>query len=270
MNISASKIRTIKFCLFAALLLLVVTPLKAEDVKEYSGAYAGELVWQGVVTMAGDVLILEGGSLTIKPGTRVKVMPAEGTKIDPEYLSSLTELLVRGQLDIQGTEDAPVRFVVVEREETDEIAWAGITLDGAEKSSIRFTELTHADIGIRCVSSSPEIKGNRISECRYGIIAQRQSHPKILENTLLNGEGGVFCWEGSNPYLLDNRIEGHDEEAVFVDRSSRPWLDRNVITQNAIGLALYPRDLPYDLVAVTNNTQNLRWLGQQGQEEAFR
>ncbi len=80
--------------------------------------------------------------------------------------------------------------------------------------------------------------------CRYGIVAQQQSHPKILENALADGEGGIFCWNGSNPYLLDNRITGHDEEAVFVDAGSRPWLDRNTISGNAIGLALYPRDLP--------------------------
>ena len=54
-------------------------------------------------------------------------------------------------------------------------------------------------------------------------------------------------------------------EAVFVDESSRPWLDRNTISGNTIGLALYPRDLPFDPVAVTDNGEDLRWLGRQGQ-----
>ncbi len=242
------------------------TALQAgETMLEYQGAYSGDLVWEGTVTMASDVLIMKGGSLTIQAGTQVNVIPAEGTKINPEYLSSQTELLVRGKLDIQGSPESPVRFLIVETSETEEIAWSGITLDNAAESSIRYAELERADIAIRCVTSSPEIKGNRITNCRYGIVAQQQSHPKILENILLDGEGGIFCWRGSNPYLLNNRITGHDEEAVFVDESSRPWLDRNTISGNTIGLALYPRDLPYDPVAVTDNGEDLRWLGRQGQ-----
>lgn len=242
------------------------TALQAgKTVREYQGAYPGDLVWEGTVTMTGDVLIMKGGTLTIRAGTQVNVVPAEGTKIDPEYLSSQTELLVRGKLDIQGTPEAPVRFQIVETSETEKIAWSGITLDNAAESRIFYAELERADIAIRCVTSSPEIKGNRIANSRYGIVAQEQSHPKILENTLLDGEGGIFCWRGSNPYLLNNRITGHDEEAVFVDESSRPWLDRNTISGNTIGLALYPRDLPFDPVAVTDNGENLRWLGRQGQ-----
>ena len=251
------------------LALSVLSPLLyAADTASYQGVYSGDLVWEGTVTMASDVLIMEGGSLTIRAGTQVNVVPAEGTKIDPEYLSSLTELLVHGKLEIQGTPEAPVRFLIVEGSETEEIAWSGITLDGAAESYIRNAELERADIAIRCVKSSPEITGNRIANCRYGIVAQQQSHPKILENVLQDGEGGIFCWRGSNPYLLHNKITGHDEEAVFVDESSRPWLDRNMISGNTIGLALYPRDLPFDSVSVIDNGENIRWLGHQGQDGA--
>lgn len=234
---------------------------------EYSGAYTGNLVWQGTVTMAADVLILAGGSLTIHAGTQINVIPAQGTKIDPEYLSAQTELLVRGRLDLQGTPEAPVRFIVMETVTNEEIAWAGITLENAVDSRVLNAELERADIAIRCVHSSPEIRGNLVSRCRYGIVAQHQSHPKILSNTLRDGEGGIFCWRGSNPYLLDNRITGHDEEAVFVDTDSRPWLDRNIISDNAIGIALYARDLPFDAVTVTDNVENVRWLGHQGQAD---
>jgi parallel beta-helix repeat protein len=232
---------------------------------EYAGAYAGDLVWAGTVTMAGDVLILPGGSLTIRPGTEVRVVPAEGTQIDPEYFSSLTELLVRGRLSIEGRADQPVRFTVVERPELEEIAWAGITLDAAAASTLRHAQIERAETAVRCVQSAPEISGNLIRRCRYGIIAQQQSAPMILDNRLADGEGGVFCWRGSNPYLKGNHISGHDEEGVYVDASSRPWLDRNTVTGNAIGLALYPRDLPYDDTEVRDNAENLRWLGTQGQ-----
>lgn len=232
----------------------------------YEGAYGGDLVWEGTVTMSGDVLILAGGSLTIRPGTVVRVVPADGTQIDPEYFSSLTELLVRGRLVVEGTAGEPVRFTVVERPELEEIAWAGITFDAAGAGAIRYAQVDRAETGIRCVGSSPEISGSLIRRCRYGIIAQQHSHPKILDNRIEDGEGGIFCWRGSNPYLLGNRVSGHDEEGVFVDADSRPWLDRNTITGNAIGLALFPRDLAFDDTAVTDNAENLRWLGSREQK----
>lgn len=268
MTLSIYKLNKIiiAFCLVAFALTSLV---QADDlVSEYAGAYAENLIWEGTVTMSGDVLILAEGSLTIRPGTQINVLPAEGTKIDPEYLSSQTELLVRGKLEILGTADAPVRFVLIKQNDMDEIAWSGITLDGAAQSRILFAEMERADIAIRVVASSPEIKGNRITRCRYGIVTQQQSHPKILDNLLTDGEGGIFCWKGSNPYLLGNTIKDHDEEAIFVDIDSRPWLDRNHVSGNAIGLALYPRDLPFDSVDVTDNIENVRFLGHQG-EGAF-
>lgn len=237
-------------------------PRPVAPAAEYAGAYGGDLVWEGVVTMSGDVLILAGGSLTLRPGTEVRVVPAEGTQIDPEYFSSLTELLVRGRLWIEGTAERPVRFTIVERPELEAIAWAGITLDAAGTSEIRHADISRAETGVRCVGSAPEIADSRIERCRYGIIAQAGSHPKILDNRIEDGEGGVFVWRGSNPYLKGNRIAGNEEEGIFVDASSRPYLDRNVVTGNAIGLALWPRDLPYDDIEVKGNTENLRWLGQ--------
>ena len=238
-----------------------MVPRPAPTPAEYAGAYGGDLVWQGTVTMTGDVLILAGGSLTIRPGTEVRIVPAEGTQIDPEYFSSLTELLVRGRLQIEGTATEPVRFVIVERPELEEIAWAGITLDGAGASRIVHVEIERAETGIRCVGAAAEIADSSIRRCRYGIVAQAGSHAKVLDNRIVDGEGGVFVWLGSNPYLKGNLISGHDEEGVFVDATSRPYLDRNTVTGNAIGLALYPRDLPYDSYGVTGNTEDLRWLG---------
>ena len=266
MILSAEKIKHLFVLVFMAT-LLVTSPSVADSPAGYSGAYAANLVWEGTVTMSSDVLILPGATLIIRAGTRVNIVPAEGTKIDPEYLSSQTELLIRGGLDIQGTKDQPVRFVIMPGIDNEEFAWAGITLDNADESHIAHAEIERADIAIRCVTSSPEILGNRITSCRYGIVAQQQSHPKILNNILSNGEGGIFCWRGSNPYLLGNQIYGHDEEAVFVDADSRPWLDRNTISQNAVGLALYPRDLPYDSTMVTGNQEDVRWLGRQGQSD---
>lgn len=264
MMLNACKIKIIIPFLLVALVVSSQT-LWADENGEYAGTYSSDLIWSGTVTMLSDVLILKGASLTIQAGTRIRVIPAAGTKIDPEYLSSQTELLIRGQLDIQGTAEKPVRFVVSPVDDSEDYAWAGITLDRAGDSRIAFAELDRADIAIRCVGSSPEILANKISASRYGIVLQQQSHPEIINNTLQDGEGGVFCWRGSNPYLQGNKISGHDEEAVFVDADSRPSLDRNTISGNEIGLAIYRDDQHYDPTEIIGNRENVRLLGNQGQ-----
>ena len=258
-------IKNLLVMLIAFSVTMPAKTLEASESIEYKGSYAGDLVWQGKVIMAADVLVLKGGSLTIKPGTEVVVVPAEGTKIDPEYLSPQTELLVRGTLDIQGTEASPVRFVLESVEDAADTAWAGITLDRAGDSWVSHAEIDLAEIAIRCVQSSPEIIGNRISRSRYGIVAQHQSHPVIQDNLLVDGEGGIFCWRDSHPQLINNQVLGHDEEGVFIDATSYPRLVGNRISQNAIGLALYPRDEKINKAQVQNNMENVRWLGRQGQ-----
>lgn len=228
--------------------------------REIAGILNGATVLAGEVLMSDDVLVPAGSTLTLLAGTTVRIRAAGGTKIDPEYLSSATELLVRGTLVVEGTAAAPVRFVPEIPVAAGEIAWAGILLDGATASRISGALIEQAEQGIAAIAASPDIRGNTIRGCRYGIVAQRGSEARLLDNLIEKGEGGVFCWLGSRPYLKGNRIVGQSEEGVLVDAGSRPWLDRNVISGNGIGLALGPRDLPYDPTAISGNRENVRLL----------
>ena len=175
-------------CLACLIIGVAVSSVPAlETAPEFSGAHSGRLVWEGTVVMRDDLLILAGGELIIRPGTQVRVVPAEGTKIDPEYLSSLTELLIRGRLDIQGTAAAPVRFVIDGDVAGGEPAWAGITLDRAAPSRIAHVDIVSAEMAIRCVASSPEIVGSRITASREGIVAQALHWLKVFGGTALFG-----------------------------------------------------------------------------------
>jgi parallel beta-helix repeat protein len=235
-----------------------------EPLREYAGVLRGVTVFAGEVVLADDVLVPAGSTLIIRPGTVVRVRAAEGTKIDPEYLSPATELLVRGTLRAEGTPSAPIRFVPLVPPAGDEPAWAGIELDGAVESRVVSVEIEGADTGILCIGSSPLLESNRLRGCRYGLVLQKGSAARVLGNRIEDGEGGIFCWLGSAPYLKGNVVSGHDEEGIFVDGSSRPWLDRNSVTANAIGLALYPRDLPYDPAGIHGNGEDVRLLGGNG------
>jgi hypothetical protein len=161
-----------------------------------SGVMAGSTELGGELYMPGDVLIPAGSTLRLRPGAIVYVLPAEGTKIDPEYLSSYTELLVHGTLRIDGTKRHPVRFIPLSVPVAGEPAWAGITLVASLGSRIEHAVIEHAETAILVIGSSPEIRRSQLRYHRYGIIAQRGSFPLIADNIIEKGEAGIFCWLG--------------------------------------------------------------------------
>ncbi len=214
--------------------------------------------------MGGDVLVPAGSSLEILPGTIIYVRYSESTKIDPEYLSSATELLIRGALRIAGTATAPVRFIPLGAPDSEPLAWAGILLDGAEAAVIEEVEITRAETGVLCVGASPVIRASRLTGCRYGIVAQHKSAPQILENHIEGGEGGIFCWWGSNPVIRGNRIAGNDEEGIYVDRTSFPAVDGNQVAGNGIGLAAFQDGADIEAAQFIGNRRDILWLAGDG------
>lgn len=232
---------------------------KLDKLPQVHGVLQGETILSGQVYLVDDALVPKGATLVLRAGTTVYVRVAEGTKIDPEYLSAATELLVRGALRIEGTAQNPVKFLPVS-ENSKDVLWSGITLDGASGSSISALVLHQAEAGIQCINSSPVIENSRFIGCRYGLIAMKKSSPQIRGNQLMRGEGGLFCWRESHPLIENNLIHHNDEEGVFVDASSRPRLRNNRIEGNAIGLAVYPRDLEMSADQLRGNGRDLVWL----------
>ncbi|BCR05345.1 hypothetical protein DESUT3_24140 [Desulfuromonas versatilis] len=232
----------------------------AREPLEAVGVLSGLTVWSGEVVLVGDVLVPRGSTLRILAGTTVRVRYDDSTKIDPEYLSSDTELLVRGALEIAGTDQEPVRFIPEGAPEGEAVAWAGVLLDRAEPSVIEGAEIARAETGILCIGTSPLVRGSRILGCRYGVVAQQGSSPQIRDNLIAEGEGGIFCWRGSSPQVQGNRVTGNDEEGIFADGDSRPALEGNRVSGNAIGLAAFQNAFPFDPGQFAGNREDLRWL----------
>lgn len=242
----------------------IPTVEELDALPQLMGVLSTDLVVEGRVVLADDLLVPAGVTLVLRPGTTVYVVPTHSTKIEPEWLSAATELLVRGTIRSEGSSADPVSFVPLPLSGGGDYVWSGLLLDGAVDSLIRHTRIEGAEQGVLCVNSSPQISDNHILGCRYGIVAQADSAPMILDNLIENGEAGVFCWRRSHPLIQGNRIFGHNEEGLFVDQSSRPRLHDNLIRGNGIGLALYP-DGPLAAVdQARDNGENLRLLGVPG------
>lgn len=229
--------------------------------QEIAGVINRDLTLAGEVLLTGDLLLLPGCTLTLRPGTTVRIRSAESTKIDPEYLSSATEILIRGRLLAEGTAGAPISFLPESAQKTGEIAWAGIILDRAAASTLQHTRIEGAEQGLLAIATSPQIHDNAIRGCRYGIVIQGEGNPTLRNNRIEAGEGGIFILAGAAPEVSGNHISRQAEEGLFVDAVSSPHLGRNEIRDNAIGLVLHNPGLPFERSGINGNREDLRLIG---------
>ena len=255
------RARLLIFSLLGFFAACTTAPPHAPPLQEFAGVISSDLTLSGEVLLTDDLLILPGRTLTLQPGTTVRVRKAESTKIDPEYLSSSTEILVRGNLQAEGTAAAPVSFVPETALSAGEIAWAGITLDRSPASSLRHVRIVGAEQGILIIAASPQISESIIDNCRYGIVVQGPGRANISNNQIEAGEAGLFVLAGASPEIAGNRIRNQVEEGLFVDAKSTPHLGRNEISNNAIGLVLHNPVLPFDRSGISGNREDLRLIG---------
>jgi parallel beta-helix repeat protein len=251
--------------LLPGLLLLLtactVTPPALSPRQELSGVISSDLTLSGEVLLTGDLLILPGRTLTLQPGTTVRVRKSESTKIDPEYLSSATEILVHGRLQAAGTAGAPIAFLPETPGSAGEVVWAGIILDRAAGSIISHARIEGAEQGILAIAAAPRLADNTIINCRYGIVLQGPGSAAVYNNRIEAGEGGLFVLAGASGDVVGNHITNQVEEGLFVDATSTPHLGRNEISGNAIGLLLHNPQLPFERSGISGNREDLRLIG---------
>lgn len=161
-----------------------------------------DTTWSGTVSLAEDVLVPEGVTLTIEAGTSVRVTPSESTRTDPEFLSPLTELTVRGALVVRGKEGSQVAFYP-EGEGEVKYYWAGIILDGG-RGTVRSAAVRGAETGITVINGSLSLIRSALTGNRYGLTALGRDAAVRLESSRVSGnEYGVFLLNGA-------RLESRD------------------------------------------------------------
>ena len=150
-----------------------------------------DTIWQGNLVVNEDVLVPSGITLTVLAGTRITVQAAENTKTDPEYLSPLTEITIRGVLRVQGNKLSPVEFISSEGKAG---GWAGIIIDNgsAEVSNCRISD---ADTALHQTGGSLQLTTSTLTGNRYGLVVQGASASARLENSKISGNDyGLFTY----------------------------------------------------------------------------
>lgn len=205
---------------------------------ELSGTVTGVRILRGELELAGDLRVPAGSRLLIEPGTTIWVRPSESTKIDPEYLSAQTEILVQGELEIRGSESEPVRFRALpsaDPVEPGDPLWAGIELIGG-RAHLEHLELERAETGVLVQGGTAEVNAARLVTCRTGLAVQAGGHLTLAKSSLNGGETGLFCWAGSSLNLSDSLIADQDEEGLYLANGCSSTLSDTLLRHNDRGL----------------------------------
>ncbi len=164
-----------------------------------------DTVWSGEVSVDEDILIPEGVTVTVSPGTTVRITPSESTKTDPEHMSPLTEITVRGALVVDGTPVTPVTFLVKGGNKS---SWAGIIVDGG-RVNLRSGIIRDAETGIYAIKGTVSISGSLLTKNHYGLTVQgRDAAVRLDDTSVSENDYGIILLRGAtiqgNNYVIRN------------------------------------------------------------------
>jgi len=190
--------------------------------------------WSGEVELNEDLLIPSGITLTIAAGTIIKIVPAESTKTDPEYLSPLTEITVRGHLEAEGEAGRPVIFRLPDGTAADK-KWGGIKIDQGN-AWLRQTTVQGADVGVHVLQGWAKIKESRLDGNRCGLIVQGESSGAKLEKSMVrNNEYGIMVLNGAKLVQEESQVSGNRSKDVFSRANDLPGCEKPEPAEPAAG-----------------------------------
>ena len=151
--------------------------------------------WKGEIALTEDILVPAGVTLTIAPGTVIRISKAESSKTDPEYLSPLVELTVRGTLRAEGEPLAPITFSAAGERNTS--TWAGIIIDGGT-ASLRDCRIESAETAVHLLSGTLDLHVTTLAGNRYGLVLQGKDAAIRGEgNRVTDNDYGLVVFTGA-------------------------------------------------------------------------
>ncbi|MCA9548274.1 MAG: right-handed parallel beta-helix repeat-containing protein, partial [Myxococcales bacterium] len=170
-------------------------------------------VWRGTVWLTGDVSVDVGASLQIEAGTTVRVAPIDQ---DGDGVGEYT-LTARGALVLDGTADAPVRFVPDVPSDIDGRAWQGIDVYGPD-SRLSHTQVVGAEVGLDARGAGFLAADLTVRDGHIGLVANGGEPRFERLRSLANTVDGVRLLAPAT--VAGAVIQGNGERGVWIDSAS--------------------------------------------------
>lgn len=187
----------------------------------YSGEIDRNTRWFGRIVLEGDVTVPKGVTLSIEPGTRILIQPAQDrtrSGKDPEKI----EIIVNGTLLANGLEKGGEILFTSYTAKPKVGDWHGIVLKNRTQPSIlRNCIIEYAYNGITCYGSSPQIIDCEIRYNHYAGISCEIRSAAVIENCVLvrNGFAGLNCELAAVPVVSGTTIRNNKNGVIIFDRS---------------------------------------------------
>jgi len=191
----------------------------------------GTLYWQGVVRLAGDVIIDEDAELTIAPGTQVVFAPPlAGQDLYQEHPYFIgSELIVRGRLLALGTRQQPILFRA-ENPTADPGSWGGVNLEAARASRFEYCVFQQADSAVHARETQVDI---RYSVFRRNVVGVRFHDTDLrVEETLFEDNDTAIRFHYGSPQIRHNLIQ-NNRKGLFISAEPRNYrIEQNAFIDN--------------------------------------
>lgn len=204
------KIKPMRRLIFNLLIILSITLIFPAASSGF--VLNGDTVWRGDVKVKDDVLVPEGATLLIMSGTRINIEPSDRTKSDPEYISSMTEILVRGKIEIKGSGKSPVYFRVKGEESPG--LWGGIIIDGGS-AHIRGSMVQNAATGIMVIKGKLNMAESVMRKNRYGLTAYEGASVFIKDSEITENSYGLFELGKVKSTYKNVSIAGNEKKDLY-------------------------------------------------------
>lgn len=204
-----------KYLVLALAVIMATLPApeaKAEPAVTLGAVVTEDMTLSGEILIAEDVLIPEGVTLTLLSGAQVLIVPSEGTRTDPQFLSTGTEIMVHGSLLVP---NGPVSFRP--RGSTARGTWGGITVASpGARVELKRTTIEGAEAALMALAGEAAVAKSRFRTNDVGIVSGPAAKVTLRSNRY-TGNGIGIAAMGSGGLDLrgpGDRFEDNEEDIL--------------------------------------------------------
>jgi hypothetical protein len=162
----------------------------------------------GKVTITEDLLVPEGVTLTFEPGTRITVMPSEGTRTDSQFVTTETEIVVRGTLRLNNA--------IIGTPSATRGSWGGIVATSPDASvTMVQSTVAGAQYGLMMLSGTARVSESTFENNEVGMAAALGAWIIQSGNTYRNNQIATAAWHTVNPLKSPtDTFENNEDDAL--------------------------------------------------------
>ncbi|KPJ55155.1 hypothetical protein AMJ47_01405 [Parcubacteria bacterium DG_72] len=211
-----------------------VGPIKVSNTTK-RGALLKDEVWSGEILVTDIVIVPQGVTLTIEPGTVVKFKHCR----DYKGSCSRPGLMIQGGvLKAVGTPEQQIWFTS-DAENPINGDWEAISIDNSKNENvIKYAIVEYALLGIRFWTSSGTVSHSIVRWINSECIYMERSNPIIEYNTIYNcGYNGIAMEQFNYDVLIRyNKVTDNHYNTGIHGEATQATIENNIIRNNKFGI----------------------------------